>query len=297
MPAFVKTPEDEKIWTRAKERAKKQGHEEDWAYVTGIYKKMKGGKVAAYDPEFLKRVENIPFRHPETGNHVKFVSLPTEEQKRWYAKWKAAKAQQAKPKPKKPKRPSFAKAREGAFGALQEDGWSLKPGLKVPKAEKDIDGDRVILHFKPQAVWMEVKGKAPPRSLHTDIRDVDPKQWASTLKDEARKMVDLEERFKMAREAFMGVLPGLLPGQSSDDPPPEPPPPAEVKKMLSNRMRGLARQLTVAGMRPPRQQMVEIGRALDTLLDQLDLLADQPGRQSLRRRILMTLRQRIAGSM
>lgn len=47
MPAFVKTKKDEELWSKAKSRAKEQGHEGDWAYVTGIYKKMKGGKVAA----------------------------------------------------------------------------------------------------------------------------------------------------------------------------------------------------------------------------------------------------------
>ena len=46
MPAFVKTKRDEELWQKAKARAKEQGHEEDWAYITGIYKKMKGGKVA-----------------------------------------------------------------------------------------------------------------------------------------------------------------------------------------------------------------------------------------------------------
>jgi len=47
MPAFVKTPKDERLWQKAKGLAKEQDHEEDWAYITGIFKKMKGGKVAA----------------------------------------------------------------------------------------------------------------------------------------------------------------------------------------------------------------------------------------------------------
>ena len=47
MPAFVKTPEDERLWAKAKGLAEDQGHKEDWAYITGIFKKMKGGKVAA----------------------------------------------------------------------------------------------------------------------------------------------------------------------------------------------------------------------------------------------------------
>lgn len=46
MPAFIKTPKDEDLWSKAKAQAEKAGHKEDWAYITGIYKKMHGGKVA-----------------------------------------------------------------------------------------------------------------------------------------------------------------------------------------------------------------------------------------------------------
>lgn len=46
MPAFVKTKKDEELWANARARAKEQGRDEEWAYVTGIYKSMKGGKVA-----------------------------------------------------------------------------------------------------------------------------------------------------------------------------------------------------------------------------------------------------------
>jgi hypothetical protein len=42
MPAFLKTPEDERLWQKAKDRAEEQGHKEDWPYITGIWKKMKG---------------------------------------------------------------------------------------------------------------------------------------------------------------------------------------------------------------------------------------------------------------
>lgn len=40
MPAFVKTKEDERLWEKAKARAKEEGQEENWAYTTGIFKKM-----------------------------------------------------------------------------------------------------------------------------------------------------------------------------------------------------------------------------------------------------------------
>lgn len=40
----VKTPRDEHLWSRAKEQAAKQGRAGDWAYVMGIYQRMKGSK-------------------------------------------------------------------------------------------------------------------------------------------------------------------------------------------------------------------------------------------------------------
>lgn len=46
MPAFIKTKEEERLWAKAQEVAAKSGHKEDWPYITGIYKKMHGGKVA-----------------------------------------------------------------------------------------------------------------------------------------------------------------------------------------------------------------------------------------------------------
>jgi hypothetical protein len=39
---MVKTKEDEKLWNRAKEQARKEGRAGDWPYIMGIYKKMKG---------------------------------------------------------------------------------------------------------------------------------------------------------------------------------------------------------------------------------------------------------------
>lgn len=41
MPAnMVKTPADERAWDKAKERAKEEGMEGNWAYVTSIFQKM-----------------------------------------------------------------------------------------------------------------------------------------------------------------------------------------------------------------------------------------------------------------
>jgi 2-hydroxychromene-2-carboxylate isomerase len=43
MPAnAVKSERDERLWSKAKAQAAKQGHAEDWDYVMGIYQRMKG---------------------------------------------------------------------------------------------------------------------------------------------------------------------------------------------------------------------------------------------------------------
>ena len=43
MPAnVVKSPEDEKHWEKAKEIAKKEGHEKNYAYIMHIFEVMKG---------------------------------------------------------------------------------------------------------------------------------------------------------------------------------------------------------------------------------------------------------------
>jgi hypothetical protein len=93
MPAFLKTKADEERWARAKARAKEEGHAEDWAYVTAIYKRMNGGKVAefeervAYGKEFLDWAKTQHFRSPKSHKDVKFQSLPEDEQKRIHRTW------------------------------------------------------------------------------------------------------------------------------------------------------------------------------------------------------------------
>jgi hypothetical protein len=52
---------------------------------------------AKYAPEFLQWVGDRKFRNPETGNEVKFLSLPTQEQRRVYSQWAKAKGVQEQP--------------------------------------------------------------------------------------------------------------------------------------------------------------------------------------------------------
>lgn len=61
MPSnLVKTKRDERLWDKAKQRAKEEGHTEDWAYINGIYQNMKGKKAdtSAGDGRFFV----VPYR-------------------------------------------------------------------------------------------------------------------------------------------------------------------------------------------------------------------------------------------
>jgi len=72
--------------------------------------------------------------------------------------------------------------------------------------------------------------------------------------------------------------------------------PADVKRVSAERMRELGRSLMIAGMRPPRSQMVSIAVTLDGLLEQLKLLGDQNASlNALRRRVLLQLRGKVLG--
>lgn len=48
MPSnLVKTKRDERLWNEAKDRADEQGRAKDWAYITGIFERMKGERKAS----------------------------------------------------------------------------------------------------------------------------------------------------------------------------------------------------------------------------------------------------------
>lgn len=64
MPAnVVKTEEDERLWKKAKEQAKKQGKGDDYAYIMGIFQKMKGngdGSGSEKEGQFNYKYANYP---------------------------------------------------------------------------------------------------------------------------------------------------------------------------------------------------------------------------------------------
>jgi hypothetical protein len=45
--SVVKSRADESRWAKAKEQARKAGHENDWPYVMSIYKKLEGNSEKA----------------------------------------------------------------------------------------------------------------------------------------------------------------------------------------------------------------------------------------------------------
>lgn len=58
MPKGVVKPGEEGLWNKAKAVAAKEGHKEDWAYINGIFQRMKGKKEAMYK-EALEMFLNV----------------------------------------------------------------------------------------------------------------------------------------------------------------------------------------------------------------------------------------------
>jgi len=77
MPTFIKSKRDEVLWAKAKARAKEQGREGDWAYVTGIYKRMKGGKIAA-GLAMLREARDLLGTEREAGTYEQYVHRKKE---------------------------------------------------------------------------------------------------------------------------------------------------------------------------------------------------------------------------
>jgi len=70
MPGFIKSKEDERLWQKAKDIAAESGHKEDWPYVTGVYKKMHGGKVASTPLDSLPTIgARVVALNAAAGNH------------------------------------------------------------------------------------------------------------------------------------------------------------------------------------------------------------------------------------
>jgi len=290
MPAFVKTKKNEELWSKAKARAKEQGRSGDWAYVTGIYKSMKGGKVAGYPQDFLDRVRGEKFRNPNTDNQVKFTSLPAEEQKRVYEYWK--KHQHA-----------FGRGQKGwvqhteridrlvknwdRHDKLKDMGkklWDWSEGGDID--DEDLAYLRRAGIAKKKGEGLTAFGKKLKRYLAQYGRPGTGVEELSRSKRARWGQLTSEQKAKR-RRAFAPVMIEETEAPLA---------PADAKRMSAERMRELGRSLMIAGTRPPRAQMISIAVTLDALLEQLKDLGEQnPGLNALRRRVLLGLRGKVLG--
>ena len=70
----VKTPEEEKLWEKAKGIAEKSGHKEDWPYIMGIYKKMTGYEKKASADIYLTAADYKEYFEKYAAAAIKDIS-------------------------------------------------------------------------------------------------------------------------------------------------------------------------------------------------------------------------------
>ena len=122
-------------------------------------------KEARYSKGFLKWVQNKEFKHPETGNMVQFISLPSQAQKEVHKQWKAGKkewAQQHKP-----------------------EGLSKKTELTPEKFDALKEGDLLWISWQP-FVFHKVTGKSKTSTGKATVRlsRVDKEDPSKVVEDE-----------------------------------------------------------------------------------------------------------------
>ena len=128
--------------------------------------------LAAFSPEFYRQIGIQRFRHPETGNHVLFYSLPQEEQNRIHGGWEAKKAphttQLSREDMTKLKDETVRSERErdeAEAKAGQSDRREMAKALKelknkkLPKRVFDKEKRRMIQEMKSRALVRETERK------------------------------------------------------------------------------------------------------------------------------------------
>jgi hypothetical protein len=197
MPAFVKTPEDERLWAKAKARAKEEGHAEDWAYVTGIFKKMKGGKVAA--------ILMDPHQLPEVGATLEQVLLGDEMADLYFndGTWVAVHLSWDRPWESKQNcsggtdQPTVCS--EAVPAAVGSPAWEIDIKRKAVRAALTQDQkDRVIELLKSKPIPI------PDKPVH-DLSD--------------KMKIDTDELESYIYGLAQGALKGKIPGGLADNKP------------------------------------------------------------------------------
>lgn len=163
------------------------------------------------ESEFKKEMQGKKFRHPETGNEVSFVSLPSEEQKKIYDRWKASRG-----------------PAEDEGGAKKEK--KEEEARDPEQISKDLDEARQKLHDIQDEID-ELKGKredhvAGTKAVKEVIRNLPDstsperrQEIKDRLKDERRKIHEYDDQIAEKKgdlEAQQDVVDGLK--AERDDP-------------------------------------------------------------------------------
>lgn len=305
---------DRQVSPAVAQRAKTMHSTDDWTFL------------AKHDPRKRK------FRHPGTGNWVMFDSLPQQEQMRYKQQLRLQESQPQSPQPTLddggPDMGESGLADSGMSTMDMGDAGGMADGGGGDGGAMAMNQDETLeraLTNTGEVEFGEVEGRLGENFLGMEEleevlsqgglgivpvslgvpgdpmrRDEPPMLMPEQGMDGERvaEPADLGDWTLLSeKEGAMGqynfMAPVTNPDVKLEEVQEDPPPPAETRRQLQERMRDLGRGLMVAGAKSPRMQMMEIQNALGGLLDQLETLADQPGREALRRRILLTLRPRV----
>jgi len=262
------------------------------------------------------------FRHPQMGNWVVFDSLPPQEQMRFQQQMQQQTMQpEGQPAMVTPGGADMAGpgvgGGDGGMMAMTDDDLVDRAEVNTGQvsfgeqmAMEELEarfGDYLALEdmLAPSGLGVvpvslgapddpDARHEGPDldqEGEHMGCGGMEPTEPETPDMESWSFVADDEKEGAMERQMFAPVVEPKV--SLREEPPPEPPPPAQVRRMLSDRMREMGRGLMIAGSKAPRQQMMEIQGAMVGLMDQLEALADQPGREALRRRILLQLRPRV----
>lgn len=77
-PGVVKTEKEERLWEKAKAQAKEQGKGENYAYITGIFKKMNPERFKEADA-LVDDLIALAGRHPKHAKRIAAILLEAGE--------------------------------------------------------------------------------------------------------------------------------------------------------------------------------------------------------------------------
>ena len=179
-----------------------------------------GYKVAKDDDsEFEKAIKDKKFKNPETGNKVKFDSLPEKEQKKIRKEWKEKNKDDdedggGKSKPTKDDVKSVVKDLKDMDKKQQEDAFNkIKDTISNKNVFKDMDKDEALKTMKKTLEGMGMSGDdLKPGSFGYDEDDMSTEEVNEFFEDSMSASSDkgLDQIEAMSKnlppEAFEKVL-------------------------------------------------------------------------------------------